>query len=118
MLVAAAFVSLVFLYSLVSRRLQETVATAPIVFTGAGMLAFLVPPALVDLGLVFVLGLVYLEQEANLPGEETIRLAVMATVLLSIGAHGLSAVPGVDRYARSIVSLESGAPEHQATDTP
>jgi hypothetical protein len=37
-----------------------------------------------------VLGLVYLEQQASLPGESTIRLAVIATVLVSIVAHGLS----------------------------
>ena len=37
-----------------------------------------------------VLGLVYLEQEVHLPGESTIRFAVMATVLLSIFAHGLT----------------------------
>ena len=42
-----------------------------------------------------VLGLVYLEQEKQLPGEQVTRLAVMATVLLSIFAHGLSATPGI-----------------------
>ncbi|MDP3851361.1 MAG: cation:proton antiporter [Luteolibacter sp.] len=42
-----------------------------------------------------VLGLVYLEQEKHLPGEQVTRLAVMATVLLSIIAHGLSASPGI-----------------------
>ena len=39
----ALFVSLVFFFSLVSRRLEKTVATAPIVFTVAGML---ISPAL------------------------------------------------------------------------
>ena len=47
-----------------------------------------------------VLGLVYLEQEMNLPGEPVMRLAVMVTVLLSIFAHGLSAIPAIDLYAR------------------
>jgi NhaP-type Na+/H+ or K+/H+ antiporter len=42
-----------------------------------------------------VLGLVYLEQEKDLPGEHVTRLAVMATVFLSILAHGLSAAPGI-----------------------
>lgn len=42
-----------------------------------------------------VLGLVYLEEEKHLPGEHVTRLAVMATVLLSIFAHGLSAKPGI-----------------------
>jgi len=60
-----------------------------------------------------VLGLVYLEHEANLPGESTMRLAVMATVLLSIFGHGLSALPGIDLYARKISSLDSNAPEHK-----
>jgi NhaP-type Na+/H+ or K+/H+ antiporter len=63
-----------------------------------------------------VLGLVYLERHTNLPGESTIRLAVMATVLLSIFAHGLSALPGIDLYASRISSLDSGAPEFQANE--
>ncbi len=54
-----------------------------------------------------VLGLVYLEQQSDLPGESTIRLAVMATVLLSIFAHGLSALPGIDFYASRLSSLDS-----------
>ncbi len=62
-----------------------------------------------------VLGLVYLEQEMNLPGESTIRAVVMVTVLLSIFAHGLSAIPGINLYARKIASLGSAAPEHQET---
>jgi len=46
-----------------------------------------------------VLGLVYLEQETHQPGESTIRLAITVTVLLSIFAHGFSAVPGIRVYA-------------------
>jgi NhaP-type Na+/H+ or K+/H+ antiporter len=60
-----------------------------------------------------VLGMVYLEQELRLPGEETIRLAVMVTVLLSIFAHGLSALPGISIYAPSVASLDPSAPERQ-----
>jgi sodium/hydrogen antiporter len=60
-----------------------------------------------------VLGLVYLEHEIHLPGETTIRLAVMMTVLISIFAHGLSAMPGIGLYARKIRSLGPAAPEHQ-----
>jgi sodium/hydrogen antiporter len=40
----------------------------------------------------------------------------MATVLLGIFAHGLSALPGIDLYARKIASLDSGAPEFQASE--
>jgi NhaP-type Na+/H+ or K+/H+ antiporter len=63
-----------------------------------------------------VLGLVYMEQQANLPGESTMRLALMVTVLLSILGHGLSALPGIELYARKLASLDSGAPEHQAIE--
>ena len=63
-----------------------------------------------------VLGLVYLEQEVDLPGESTIRLAVMATVLLSILAHGLSALPGIDLYVKRIASLGTDAPEYHAVE--
>ena len=45
-----------------------------------------------------VLRLVYLQQEIHLPGEEAIRLAVIATVLFSIFAHGLRATPGIALY--------------------
>lgn len=54
-----------------------------------------------------VLGLVYLEQEVHLPGEPTIRLALIVTVLASIFAHGLSAAPGIQLYASKIASQES-----------
>jgi NhaP-type Na+/H+ or K+/H+ antiporter len=58
-----------------------------------------------------VLGLVYLEQQTHQSGESTIRLAVMATVLLSIFAHGLSALPGMDIYARKVSALPPTAAE-------
>jgi len=61
-----------------------------------------------------VLGLVYLEQDAHLPGESTIRLTVMLTVLLSIFAHGLSAAPGINVYAKQVAGLEPTAPELEA----
>ncbi|MBP8924436.1 MAG: cation:proton antiporter [Pseudomonadales bacterium] len=54
-----------------------------------------------------VLGLVYLEQERHLPGEEITRVAVMATVLLSIFAHGLTAGPGIRLHAR-LISRRTG----------
>ncbi len=59
-----------------------------------------------------VLGLVYLEGEADLPGEPIIRLAVMATVLLSIFAHGLTALPAIGRYEKAVAKLGDDAPEH------
>jgi NhaP-type Na+/H+ or K+/H+ antiporter len=61
-----------------------------------------------------VLGLVFLEEETHLPGEEMIKLAVMATVMLSIFAHGFSALPGINRYARRVVALDAAAPENRS----
>jgi NhaP-type Na+/H+ or K+/H+ antiporter len=60
-----------------------------------------------------VLGLVYLEQELHLPNESAIRATVMLTVVLSIFAHGLSAMPGIGLYERKIASLAADAPELQ-----
>lgn len=48
-----------------------------------------------------VLGLVYLEHEHHFAGEQATRLAVMATVMLSIFAHGLSANPGIRLLTRT-----------------
>ena len=64
-----------------------------------------------------VLGLVYLEMETRLPGEETIRLTVMVTVWLSIFAHGLTATPGTNLYARKMKLLPADASEHQDLET-
>jgi NhaP-type Na+/H+ or K+/H+ antiporter len=60
-----------------------------------------------------VLGLVFLEQEAHLPGEPVIRLAVATTVLLSVLAHGISTIPGIGWYAKQLEPLSANAPEFQ-----
>jgi len=60
-----------------------------------------------------VLGLVYLEQELQLPGDPTIRLAVKSTVVLSIFLHGLSAMPGLGLYSRRVGALPASAAEHR-----
>ena len=60
-----------------------------------------------------VLGLVFLEEEIHLPGEESIKLAVIVTVLLSIFAHGFSTLPGISWYARRVTELGHDAPEQQ-----
>jgi sodium/hydrogen antiporter len=63
-----------------------------------------------------VLGLVYVEHVSPQPGDSTIQLAVMATVLLSICAHGLTATPGINLYARNIHILPASAPEFESAD--
>ncbi len=61
-----------------------------------------------------VLGLVTAQQEVQTAGEPLMRLGLIATVLLSIFAHGFSASPGIKLYARQISRLGAGAPEHDA----
>jgi NhaP-type Na+/H+ or K+/H+ antiporter len=51
MVLIAAFISIVFLYSLVSQRLERTIFTAPILFTAAGALMAVSPEALSELAL-------------------------------------------------------------------
>jgi sodium/hydrogen antiporter len=58
-----------------------------------------------------VLGLVYVKQELNLPGEPTIRLAMMVTILLSIFGHGLSAKPGISLYTQKLLTRAASATE-------
>jgi NhaP-type Na+/H+ or K+/H+ antiporter len=61
-----------------------------------------------------VLGLVYLKEEVNLPGESTILLATIGTVLLSILAHGVTSAPGVALYAQKVEQMEPETLEVQA----
>jgi NhaP-type Na+/H+ or K+/H+ antiporter len=58
-----------------------------------------------------VLGLIYLEQEAQILNEEAIILAVAATVLISIFVHGASALPGTKWYAKQVANLDDSVPE-------
>ena len=56
-------------------------------------------------------------RDPDLPGEATMRLAVMATVALSIFAHGVTALPGIGLYGRRLAALGADAPEHEAVRT-
>jgi NhaP-type Na+/H+ or K+/H+ antiporter len=60
-----------------------------------------------------VLGLVFLQEKAHLPGESLIELAIIATVLLSVFAHGISAAPAIGLYARQVSRFEVDSPELQ-----
>jgi sodium/hydrogen antiporter len=60
-----------------------------------------------------VLGLIFFQREAELPGEPLMKLVLITTVLLSIFEHGLSALPGIDLYAMKVKKLEATAPELQ-----
>ena len=58
-----------------------------------------------------VLGMVYLEEVTSINANSNIVLAMIATVLLSVIAHGISANPGVKLYARRVATLKPDAPE-------
>jgi NhaP-type Na+/H+ or K+/H+ antiporter len=60
-----------------------------------------------------VLGLIFLKEEANLAGESLIQFAIVVTVLLSVFAHGISAAPSIDLYAKQVKRMDSDAPERQ-----
>ena len=51
-------------------------------------------------GLASIVFAVLLEEESSLPHEQTILLTVIATVGLSVLAHGVTAAPLAERYAR------------------
>ncbi len=65
-----------------------------------------------------VLGLVYLEHNAHLPIPKSIILAVIATVWISIYAHGFSAMPGIAAYERRLANLRRDSPELKDETSP
>jgi NhaP-type Na+/H+ or K+/H+ antiporter len=99
------FIALILLYTLVSRRIERTNLTAPIVFAGAGMLVFLLIPSLreqqgnievfmkvAEVGLVLLLfndasrvDRQVLKSMRNLPGR-LLSVGMLLTILL--GALG------------------------------
>jgi hypothetical protein len=60
-----------------------------------------------------VLGCIFLKEEANLNREPIIELVIFATVLLSVFAHGITAGPTINIYAKQVENLDSDAPERQ-----
>jgi NhaP-type Na+/H+ or K+/H+ antiporter len=63
-----------------------------------------------------ILGLIFLEQKTNLSVEPAIILAVISTVLLSIFAHGISAAPAINLYARRTAAIAPNSLERQKID--
>ena len=62
-------------------------------------------------GLASILYVLLAAREAGLPHREEILGVVMVTVLLSVFAHGLSAVPGADWYSKHAVGRKRDAPD-------
>jgi NhaP-type Na+/H+ or K+/H+ antiporter len=65
------------------------------------------PRGLASIVLLFI---VYDEASA-IPGIQTVTLVVGATVLLSVFAHGITANPAINRYAKLVENLPQDAPE-------
>ncbi len=68
------------------------------------------PRGLASIVLLFTV----MEEIEGYPGMETITLAVIATVTLSVFAHGISTNPGIIRYARHAETFGENSPEYEA----
>src|SRR5262245_50469059 len=101
------------LYGILSLTVVRMVPVAiSLVGTGLGRATVLFMGWFGPRGLAsIVLALVYLEHDARHPGETSVKLAVMLTVLCSIFAHGLTALPGMALYAQKCGNLPPNAPE-------
>ncbi|MGI9615729.1 MAG: cation:proton antiporter [Acidimicrobiales bacterium] len=63
-----------------------------------------------------VLGLILIKQHAEIPGQRDIEHVIIATVLLSIAAHGMTSAPGIKLYADRLRGLGPDAPEYIRTE--
>ena len=64
-------------------------------------------------GIASILYVLLLLEGSDVPGSNVILSVVMTTVLLSIFAHGLTALPGTNWYAAYTDQTKPDAPEHQ-----
>jgi len=69
-------------------------------------------------GLASIVFAVLLVEEAALPHERELLLAVVATIALSVYAHGLSAAPLTSRYARWYAARERDEHPMESAPTP
>ena len=72
-----------------------------------GFIGWFGPRGLASIVLLFI---VY-DEASGISGLSTITLVVGATILLSVFAHGLTANPAINRYAKLIGKLPQDAPE-------
>jgi NhaP-type Na+/H+ or K+/H+ antiporter len=64
-------------------------------------------------GIASILYVLLLLEGSPVPGKDVILSVVMTTVLLSIFAHGMTAFPGTNCYARFTKQTDLSAAEHQ-----
>ena len=114
----AIFAAIVFVFALVSHRVERLNVTAPMAFIAGGVLlgashlfsVWINNGALLLIGSI-VLVLVALEEPALAALAPQIATIVLVTVILSVFAHGISAQPGAFMYARRVAAMDSDAPE-------
>jgi hypothetical protein len=97
------------LFGLISRRLETSVVTGPILFTAFGLAIGDAGLGIADLNVShgFIHGLaevtlILVLEEADFPGAETIELVVIVTVGLSILLHGVTAAPAARWYGNLV----------------
>jgi NhaP-type Na+/H+ or K+/H+ antiporter len=64
-------------------------------------------------GIASILYVLLLLEGSSVPGREVILSVVVTTVLLSIFAHGLTAIPGTNWYAQYAEQADQAAAEHE-----
>ena len=108
----------VFVYGLLSLTVVRMLPVA-LGLAGAGLrrssvafIAWFGPRGLASI----ILALVVIEEEPELPGISTLFAAMTVTVLASVFAHGVSARPLTNVYARSIADAEEDAEEMQPVE--
>jgi NhaP-type Na+/H+ or K+/H+ antiporter len=108
----------VFVYGLLSLTVVRMLPVA-VALAGAGLrrssvafIGWFGPRGLASI----ILALVVIEEEPELPGISTLFAAMTVTVLASVFAHGISARPLTNAYARSIADADEGAEEMQPVE--
>ena len=64
-------------------------------------------------GIASILYVLLLLEGSSVPGRDVILSVVMTTVLLSVFAHGLTALPGTNWYAQYAEQADPSAAEHE-----
>jgi NhaP-type Na+/H+ or K+/H+ antiporter len=108
----------VFMYGLLSLTVVRMLPVA-VALAGAGLrrssvafIGWFGPRGLASI----ILALVVIEEEPELPGISTLFAAMTVTVLASVFAHGISARPLTNAYARSIADADEVAEEMQPVE--
>jgi NhaP-type Na+/H+ or K+/H+ antiporter len=108
----------VFMYGLLSLTVVRMLPVA-VALAGAGLrrssvafIGWFGPRGLASI----ILALVVIEEEPELPGISTLFAAMTVTVLASVFAHGISARPLTNAYARSIADADEAAEEMQPVE--